>query len=238
MDPEKKASGQVLSELRCPECNTTKPFTEDFWRRVGNQLAKKRCLSCQNALRTEKAVSKLPPAEREAVRLAEVADRGLPPKDLLAIVQQPSHTVAAARKKADLLRRKVKGLGDVGRLSRHLSTLVSMQSAAEVMNREAATIMELLASYATDPSSSYHEFALREFLERLVPKKAFTALAIKEAGLEEAAGKMQPQITINVVAASPAPPPGRVIEPLPAEDEECPSLPAPEPSSAAAADFM
>jgi hypothetical protein len=183
----------------------------------GGHFVRKRCLQCEIDRKTKGGLKQTKdPVVKEAVKLQAVADAGLPADKLLAVITEPPATLAEARRRAAILQRKVSGLKDMHGISRRLTTILSMQAGADVLNREAPVIMELLAMYASDPSSPYHEFALKEFLDRIVPRKAFQALAIKEAGLEEAAGKMQPQITINVVGS--VKPHGNTIDVTPTAD--------------------
>lgn len=97
---------------------------------------------------------------------------------------------------------------------RKLSTAAALNRGADVIVREAPKILELLALYASDPESPHHTWALQLFADRILPQRAFAALAIKEAGLEEKSSGATPRVTINVIAGGPSADAGsgRIIE--------------------------
>lgn len=218
-----------MPERECAVCKVSKPLTDDFWKRSGpingvrgapGGLTCLKCLRANDMARVKRERKELKAAGHPALQALPTARQ---------VAQDPSLAKQRAKVLAARLAATTPGAGlDVSKISpRKLSTAVALKHGADVIVREAPKVLELLALYASDPESKHHEWALQLFADRILPQRAFAALAIKEAGLEEKGGGAMPRVTINVIASPGPSAPGdgaRVIdvevEPQPSEGSE------------------
>lgn len=201
-------------------CKQPKPFTDDFWRTDRKGLATG--TTCSKCLRAQRTV-------REEALRAELKAVNHPALRTLPSPSAAKKSKSVARERAVILaaRMAVTPTGEnfsPAQLSpTKISTAAALKHGADVIVREAKSVLELLSLYARDPESPHHEWALQLFADRILPQRAFAQLAIKEAGLEEKGGAM-PRVTLNVFTTGPANPGdgARVIdvEPQPSEGSE------------------
>jgi hypothetical protein len=162
---------------------------------------------------------------RKASAMAELRAAGHPALQTLPTAKEAEKSKEAKAQRARILAARMAvahatGGLDVTKLSpTKLSTAAALKHGADVIVREAPKVLSLLAHYASDPESPHHEWALQLFADRILPQRAFAALAIKEAGLEEKGGAT-PRVTINVIASRPEQEQGRVIEVVPERSED------------------
>jgi len=188
---------------RCKACQLEKPKTEDFWElRPNGNLRGALCRKCL-------AVRK---RELEVKRSYALAGEKLPTPTQAA----NSEATAAKRSKILALRDAAAlGLSEKTRIpTSKLTIAAALKAGADVVNQEAVSVLTRIAEYANDPASIHHEWALKLFAERILPQRAFAALAVKEAGLENADAAGGPRISFNILPASGRGPEseGRVID--------------------------
>lgn len=214
MDTSPSETSDNAATRRCIVCGKEHPFTEKFWKKSGT-----RDPSGQRKLggNTCRPCLKMGTRTRRAVAMAELRATGHPALQALPTAKEAEKDHEKAQQRARVLAARLaaatstSGL-DVSKMSpTKLSTAVALKQGADVIVREAPRVLELLAHYASDPDSPHHTWALQLFADRILPQRAFAALAIKEAGLEEKGGAT-PRVTINVIASRPQQEEGRVIE--------------------------
>lgn len=203
---------------RCLACKQEKPLTDDFWVATGNgKPGGRRCRQCLHDETRERGKS-----IRAGLRAA-----GHPALQILPSAKQVRNDPSLAAQREMVLAARLivatpsSGL-DMTKVSpQKLSTAVALKHGADVIVREAPKVLALLALYASDPESPHHVWALQLFADRILPQRAFAALAIKEAGLDEQGGAT-PRVTINVIASSPSPSggSGRVFTVSPERSED------------------
>lgn len=203
MDTSNASPAFAVPERECTVCKQTKPLTDDFWKTVLSKIGTRRPggLVCKKCLREQEGKRR-----KELRRELKIA--GHPALQTLPTVKQAAKDPDAAKQRAIVLAARLavaspNGGLDVTKMSPgKLSTAAALNKGADVIVREAPKVLELLALYAGDPESPHHVWALQLFADRILPQRAFAALAIKEAGLEEKGGSATPRVTINVVTSS------------------------------------
>jgi hypothetical protein len=204
---------------RCQTCGEEKPLTKALWKTSAGRPGGLSCLSCLKQRHVDR---------REAAKVLkqELRAAGVPALQKLPTREEAARSADAARQRAIVLAARLaaappslveKHRMDVTKMSvTKLTTAAALKAAGDVINREAPTAWELIALYARDPDSAHHTWALQLIADRSSPQRAFAALAIKEAGLEEKGGA-KPSVTVNIIGGAKARiEEGRVIE---VEDE-------------------
>lgn len=98
------------------------------------------------------------------------------------------------------------------RTKRH-SVATALDAGVDYVNRHAETILTRLVHYVNTPESPHHEWALRLLAERVIPAKAFTSLAEREAGVGQNDKPVQPPVTIIVQGTGETRISARVVSP-------------------------
>jgi hypothetical protein len=105
---------------------------------------------------------------------------------------------------------------------RELEVTKALRAGARKMGEKAESILAILFSYAEDPKSVHHEWAVKFIVQRAMPEKMFQELGIQAAGVKAGGGGNRPSVTIIVQPAT-APAAGseaRVIDITPTVLEE------------------
>jgi hypothetical protein len=201
---------------RCETCGEEKPLTTAHWKTSAGRPGGLSCKPCLKKRGDDRRK-----AENETRR--ELRAAGVPALQKLPTRAEAAQSVAAARQRAIVLAARLAAAPptqvdgsarlDVTKMSvRKLTTALALKAAGDVINREAPTAWELIALYARDPESPHHTWALQLIADRSSPQRAFAALAIKEAGLEDKGGA-KPSVTVNIIGGAKARiEEGRVIE--------------------------
>ena len=93
---------------------------------------------------------------------------------------------------------------------KQLEVATALREGANVLNRRSRYILAKLLTYARDPTSPHHEWVMKLFADRMLPKKLFEDLGLQAAGVKTGAGASRP--TVNIIV-QPATSPVRGAEP-------------------------
>jgi len=67
---------------------------------------------------------------------------------------------------------------------KQLDAALALRAGAAALNDNAVDILTRAATYASDPTSPHHEWAMKMFLSRILPEKLFAGLGQKAAGID------------------------------------------------------
>jgi len=83
-----------------------------------------------------------------------------------------------------------------------LDVAKALRAGATTLNQNAFELIERALSYAQDASSPHHEWAIKLFLDRILPAKLYQELGLKTAGVSKHKGTGEkPSVVINVGVA-------------------------------------